>query len=58
MPFGVRYVAREVYNGLRQKFPDEEEQNILRPVCHLVYYRFIQPAAMCVLLWPSSSTQC
>lgn len=46
MPFGVRYVAREVYRALRTKFPNEPEEDVIRVVGHLVYYRFIQPAAV------------
>lgn len=46
MPFGVRYVAREIKRGLEAKFPQESPENILRVVCHLIYYRFIQPAAV------------
>ncbi|KAM0752532.1 hypothetical protein T439DRAFT_287203 [Meredithblackwellia eburnea MCA 4105] len=46
MPFGIRYIGREVFRALRAKFPDESEDDALRVVAHLVYYRFIQPAAV------------
>lgn len=48
MPFGVRYVAREVFRSLRDKFPNEPEHDVLRVAGHVVYYRFIQPAIVYV----------
>ena len=50
MPFGVRYVAREIFRALRARFPQESEENVLRVAGHVVYYRFLQPAILCVLL--------
>ncbi|KAM0790472.1 hypothetical protein ACM66B_003348 [Microbotryomycetes sp. NB124-2] len=44
MPYGIRFVARELYRALRARFPDEAEAEMLRVAGHLVYYRFIQPA--------------
>ncbi|GAA5946128.1 hypothetical protein JCM3775_004155 [Rhodotorula graminis] len=44
MPFGVRYVAREIFRALRARFPQESEENVLRVAGHVVYYRFLQPA--------------
>ncbi|BGP43492.1 iqgap-related protein [Rhodotorula kratochvilovae] len=44
MPFGVRYVAREIFRALRAQFPQESEENVLRVAGHVVYYRFLQPA--------------
>ncbi|KAL8293711.1 hypothetical protein RQP46_000412 [Phenoliferia psychrophenolica] len=46
IPFGIRYIGREVYRALRTKFPNEPQEDALRVVAHLVYYRFIQPAAV------------
>lgn len=46
MPFGIRYFAREVYHGLRAKFPKEPEDDVIRVVGYLLYYRFIQPAVV------------
>lgn len=48
MPYGIRFVAREVFRSLRAKFPHESEAEILRVAGHLVYYRAIQPAVMYV----------
>ncbi|KAJ2761591.1 iqgap- protein, partial [Coemansia nantahalensis] len=44
MPFGMRYIARELRRALTQKFPDEPEGQVMKVVGHLVYYRYINPA--------------
>ncbi|GAA5964914.1 hypothetical protein JCM21900_000018 [Sporobolomyces salmonicolor] len=44
MPFGVRYIAREVFRAVRAKFSQDPEPTVLRIAGHIVYYRFIQPA--------------
>ncbi|GAA6016992.1 hypothetical protein JCM11491_006122 [Sporobolomyces phaffii] len=44
MPFGIRYIAREVYRSVRTRFPQEAETTVIRVAGHIVYYRFIQPA--------------
>ncbi|GAA5926398.1 Iqg1p [Sporobolomyces koalae] len=44
MPFGIRYIAREVYRAVRARFPQEAETTVVRVAGHIVYYRFIQPA--------------
>jgi len=44
MPFGIRYLAREVYRSVRVRFPQEAETTVIRVAGHIVYYRFIQPA--------------
>lgn len=46
IPFGIRYIGREVFRALRAKFPNDPQEDALRVVAHLVYYRFIQPAAV------------
>ncbi|KAK4704775.1 Ras GTPase-activating-like protein IQGAP2/3, partial [Phenoliferia sp. Uapishka_3] len=46
IPFGIRYIGREVFRALRAQFPNDPEEDALRVVAHLVYYRFIQPAAV------------
>lgn len=46
IPFGIRYIGREVFHVLRAKFPNEPQKDALRVVAHLIYYRFIQPAAV------------
>ncbi|GAA5904612.1 hypothetical protein JCM5296_005248 [Sporobolomyces johnsonii] len=44
MPFGIRYIAREVFRAVRAKFTQDPEPTVLRIAGHIVYYRFIQPA--------------
>lgn len=44
MPYGVRYIAREVFRALQAKFPAEPEEALIKVVGHLVYYRYLNPA--------------
>ncbi|KAJ2559701.1 iqgap- protein [Coemansia sp. RSA 1933] len=44
MPYGMRYIARELRRALTAKFPDEPESQVMKIVGHLVYYRYINPA--------------
>ncbi|KAF9110510.1 hypothetical protein BGX27_006237 [Mortierella sp. AM989] len=44
MPYGIRYIAKEVGNALRSKFPEEPEENITKAVGNLIYYRYLNPA--------------
>lgn len=44
MPFGIRYIAREVFRALQSKFPNEPEDALIKVVGHLVYYRYLNPA--------------
>ncbi|KAJ2370312.1 iqgap- protein [Coemansia sp. RSA 2610] len=44
MPYGMRYIARELRRALAAKFPDEPEAQVMKVVGHLVYYRYINPA--------------
>ncbi|UZJ52581.1 hypothetical protein CBS101457_001901 [Exobasidium rhododendri] len=44
MPFGIRYIAREVYRALQEKFPQERQDVLLKVVGNLVYYRYLNPA--------------
>lgn len=46
MPFGLRYIARELYRSLRTQYPGESDDDAIRLVGRFVYYRFIQPAIM------------
>lgn len=55
MPFGIRYIAREISDALRAKFPDAPDAEIVRAVGYVVYYRFIQPAILYGL--PSDNVQ-
>ncbi|KAF9412598.1 hypothetical protein BGZ94_000998 [Podila epigama] len=44
MPYGIRYIAKEVSAALRAKFPQEPEENITKAVGNLIYYRYLNPA--------------
>ncbi|KAI9297054.1 Rho GTPase activation protein [Neoconidiobolus thromboides FSU 785] len=44
MPYGIRYIAKELKASLLKKFPNERENVIIKIVGHLVYYRYINPA--------------
>lgn len=44
MPYGIRYIARELYNSLQEKFPQESQTSLLKVVGNLVYYRYLNPA--------------
>ncbi|KAI9292803.1 hypothetical protein K502DRAFT_367280 [Neoconidiobolus thromboides FSU 785] len=44
MPYGVRYIAKELKKALIAKFPEERPNTIIKVVGHLVYYRYINPA--------------
>ncbi|KAF9189282.1 hypothetical protein BGZ51_009729 [Haplosporangium sp. Z 767] len=44
MPYGIRYIAKEVGDALRLKFPQESEENITKTVGNLIYYRYLNPA--------------
>ncbi|KII94770.1 hypothetical protein PLICRDRAFT_127987 [Plicaturopsis crispa FD-325 SS-3] len=44
MPYGIRYMARETLNALREKFPDAPPEMYAACIGRLVYYRYINPA--------------
>lgn len=44
MPYGIRYIAREVYHALQEKFPQESQNALLKVVGNIVYYRYLNPA--------------
>ncbi|KAJ3225527.1 hypothetical protein HDU81_007811 [Chytriomyces hyalinus] len=43
MPFGIRYIAMHLKNAMNEKFPGNEEE-VLRIVGNLIYYRYMNPA--------------
>jgi Ras GTPase-activating-like protein IQGAP2/3 len=47
MPYGIRYIARELNAELKKKFPPkspEEEERIVKVIGNLLYYRYMNPA--------------
>ena len=48
MPYGIRNIANVMYNDLRAKFPDADEELIIKTVGNLIYYRYMNPAVVYV----------
>lgn len=44
LPYGIRYIAKELRSSLKQKFPQEEDAKITKVLGHLIYYRYMNPA--------------
>ena len=44
MPYGVRYIAQQMFNCLVARFPHEEKLHILEIVGHWVWKAYLQPA--------------
>ncbi|XP_030049120.1 ras GTPase-activating-like protein IQGAP2 isoform X3 [Microcaecilia unicolor] len=44
VPYGMRYVAKVLKNSLHEKFPDATEDELLKIVGNLLYYRYMNPA--------------
>nr|XP_039271363.1 ras GTPase-activating-like protein IQGAP1 isoform X2 [Styela clava] len=44
IPYGLRYIAKCLKNLLKEKFPDTPEDEVLKMVGNLIYYRYMNPA--------------
>ncbi|XP_038621907.1 ras GTPase-activating-like protein IQGAP2 isoform X2 [Tachyglossus aculeatus] len=44
MPYGMRYIAKVLKNTIHEKFPDATEDELLKIVGNLLYYRYMNPA--------------
>ncbi|XP_030647761.1 ras GTPase-activating-like protein IQGAP2 isoform X2 [Chanos chanos] len=44
IPYGMRYMAKVLKNTLHEKFPDATEDELLKIVGNLLYYRYMNPA--------------
>ncbi|XP_076217727.1 ras GTPase-activating-like protein IQGAP2 isoform X5 [Aptenodytes patagonicus] len=44
MPYGMRYIAKVLKSSLHEKFPDATEDELLKIVSNLLYYRYMNPA--------------
>uniref|UniRef100_A0A8C6X7K2 IQ motif containing GTPase activating protein 2 n=1 Tax=Naja naja TaxID=35670 RepID=A0A8C6X7K2_NAJNA len=42
--YGLRYIAKVLKNSLHEKFPEATEDELLKIVGNLLYYRFMNPA--------------
>lgn len=46
MPFGIRYIAQQMYECLISRFPDDDPGFILQSVGHWVWRSYFQPAVI------------
>lgn len=44
LPYGLRYIAKVLKNSIHEKFPDATEDELLKVVGNLLYYRYMNPA--------------
>ncbi|KAK9369109.1 hypothetical protein V1509DRAFT_621145 [Lipomyces kononenkoae] len=44
MPYGIRYLGRELMAGLQRSFPSESEDRILSAIANVLYYRYMNAA--------------
>lgn len=44
MPYGVRFIAKELKQSLEGNFPEEPKQNIVKIIGNFIYYRYLNPA--------------
>jgi len=45
MPFGIRYIANELYRDLATKFTDpKDEERLIKVVGNVIFFRYINPA--------------
>ncbi|XP_036603003.1 ras GTPase-activating-like protein IQGAP2 [Trichosurus vulpecula] len=44
IPYGMRYIAKVLKNSLHKKFPDATEDELLKIIGNLLYYRYMNPA--------------
>nr|XP_033776081.1 ras GTPase-activating-like protein IQGAP1 [Geotrypetes seraphini] len=44
IPYGMRYIAKVLKDSLHEKFPDAGEDELLKIIGNLLYYRYMNPA--------------
>ncbi|KAK6313278.1 hypothetical protein J4Q44_G00166250 [Coregonus suidteri] len=44
IPYGMRYIAKVLKHSLHEKFPDATEDELLKIIGNLLYYRYMNPA--------------
>uniref|UniRef100_A0A672GNP8 IQ motif containing GTPase activating protein 2 n=1 Tax=Salarias fasciatus TaxID=181472 RepID=A0A672GNP8_SALFA len=44
IPYGMRYISKVLKNSLHEKFPDASEDELMKIVGNLLYYRYMNPA--------------
>jgi hypothetical protein len=43
VPYGVRYIIKELRDALVERFPDEDEERIIKALGFIFYYRYLNP---------------
>ncbi|KAF2276614.1 ras GTPase activating protein-like protein [Westerdykella ornata] len=46
MPYGVRYIAQQIFEELRRRFPQEPPEQLLQIAGHWVWKHYLQPALL------------
>ena len=46
MPYGVRYIAQQIFEELRRKFPYEPQEALLQIAGHWIWKQYLQPALL------------
>ncbi|KAJ5846684.1 hypothetical protein N7534_010353 [Penicillium rubens] len=46
MPFGIRYLAQQMYQNLLERFPGEDPGSVLQTVGHWVWKSYFQPVVL------------
>lgn len=44
LPYGIRYITQQIRQLLRRKFPHVSEEELLKIVSNVLYYRYLNPA--------------
>ncbi|CAN9513310.1 unnamed protein product [Ophioblennius macclurei] len=44
IPYGMRYISKVLKNSLHEKFPEASEDELMKIVGNLLYYRYMNPA--------------
>ncbi|KAI9802461.1 MAG: hypothetical protein M1825_002846 [Sarcosagium campestre] len=51
MPFGIRYVAQQIFQSLCNRFPHESQQSLLQIVGNWIWKSYLQPALVQPETW-------
>lgn len=44
LPYALRSICHELHVTLRERFPDEAEDDLIKVLGNLLYYRYMNPA--------------
>ena len=51
IPFGIRYISRQIYQALKERFPQTSEENALKVMANFIYYRYLNSAIKAPESW-------